>query len=211
MGAAFRVNRTGWEVRVPAFDRDAVDRHDVDFMLVQNSSVAQFWRKAILNKAVGWLRDHGYDVISLDASIWTADADLHRDIAKALSFPDYYGCNLAALHDCFSQIAHYDYASSESAAGFVLVLTGYDNFARHCPRTAWAVLDSFAIQARLAALIGHRMICLIQCNDPDFSFEPVGATPVDWNNAEWFKANRRPPRKPKNERPTRKQSRAAKR
>ena len=187
---------------MPAFDRDAVDRHDVDFMLVQNSFVVLFWRVAILKKRIGWLRDHGYHVVSLDASTWTADADLHRDIAKALSFPDYYGCNLDALHDCLGQIAHKDIEFSPKAVGLVLVLTGYDSFARHCPYAAQAVLDSFAVQARLAALIGHRMICLVQSNDPDICFESVGATPVAWNDAEWLDANRRPPRKPKRKRPT---------
>jgi hypothetical protein len=39
---------------MPAFDRDAVDRHDVDFMLVQNSFVVLFWRVAILKKSLFW-------------------------------------------------------------------------------------------------------------------------------------------------------------
>ena len=29
------------------------------------------------------------------------------------------------------------------------------------------------------------MICLVQSNDPQFTFEPVGAMPVIWNDPEW--------------------------
>ncbi|ABP54772.1 hypothetical protein Strop_2324 [Salinispora tropica CNB-440] len=72
----------------------------------------------------------------------------------------------------------------------MLVSTGYDTFARRCPRTAQVVLDIIADQARAAALIGHRVCCLVQSNDPAIRFEPVGAMPVAWNDAEWLDSSR---------------------
>jgi hypothetical protein len=72
-----------------------------------------------------------------------------------------------------------------------LVFTGYDKFAARCPRAAQIVLDIFAAQAENTALIGHRMMCLVQSDDPDIEFEPVGAMPVMWNMAEFFEAKRR--------------------
>ena len=175
-----------------AFDRAAESCRDMDFRLMVNSFVVLFLRVAILNKTIKWLQDHGYDVVSLDTSTWAAEADLHRDIAEALGFPDYYGRNLDALNDCLRTIAFYESRSLPKATGFVLALTGYDRFAKHCPSAAHAVLDIFATQARAAALIGHRMLCLVQSNDPHISFGPVGATPVVWNDAEWLHANRSP-------------------
>jgi hypothetical protein len=176
---------------VAAFDRDAESRQDLDFRLMVNTFVVLFWRMATLDQTIGWLQDHGYDVVSVDASTWTAEDDFHRDIAGALALPDYYGRNLDALNDCLCAIAAYDYTSSPKAAGFVLVVTGYERFTTHCPSVAHALLDIFAIQARAAALIGHRMLCLVQSNDPDIGLGPVGATPVMWNDAEWLDANRR--------------------
>ena len=58
------------------------------------------------------------------------------------------------------------------------------------PGTAQIVLDILARQARGALLIGHRLICLVQSNDPQLSFEPVGAMPVAWNDAEWLNSKR---------------------
>jgi hypothetical protein len=52
------------------------------------------------------------------------------------------------------------------------------------------VLDTFARRSRSAALIGRRMMCLVQTDDARLTFAPVGATPVTWNNAEWLDSKR---------------------
>jgi hypothetical protein len=43
----------------------------------------------------------------------------------------------------------------------------------------------------MAALIGRRLMCLVQSDDPRITFPPVGATGVGWNEAEWLDAKRR--------------------
>jgi hypothetical protein len=177
---------------VAAFDLDTDQSEDVAFNLVINTFVSLFWRTELLDETVRWLVDHDYEVVRLDAARWTSEADLHRDFAAALDFPDYYGENLDALNDCLRGVAGYAFGTSPKATGLVLALTGYDAFAARLPRVAYDVLDIIARQAREAMLIGHRMLGLVQSNDPDIEFEPVGATPVLWNPAEWLTANRRP-------------------
>jgi hypothetical protein len=73
-----------------------------------------------------------------------------------------------------------------------VVFTGYDAFAARCPRAAQIVLDIMADSSRSAALVGRRLMCLVQRNDPHVQFEPVGATPVAWNDAEWLDSRRQP-------------------
>jgi hypothetical protein len=73
-----------------------------------------------------------------------------------------------------------------------LAFDGYDAFARRRPRTAQIVLDILADQARRAMLTGHRMLCLVRSDNPTIAFEPVGATPVLWNQSEWLVAYRKP-------------------
>ena len=68
------------------------------------------------------------------------------------------------------------------------MLLGFDKFAAAQTDTAQALLDIFAGQARNTALIGRRMMCLVQSNDAKLNSEPVGATPVMWNDAEWLAA-----------------------
>ena len=89
-------------------------------------------------------------------------------------------------------VVDYECGTSRDAAGLALAFAGYDSFARRRPRTAQAVLDIMADQARLTMLAGHRILCLVQSDNPSITFEPVGTTAVLWNHAEWLDAHRKP-------------------
>lgn len=115
---------------------------------------------------------------------------MHNDFSEALDFPDYFGRNLDALNDCMGDVASGDYGWHRDATGLVIVLRAFDTFATVDRRTAQAMLDIFAGQARRALLIGNRIICLVQSNDPHLAFEPVGAMPVMWNEEEWLNSKR---------------------
>ena len=158
---------------------------DPAFHLVKNGAVTLYWRTEILEELVAGLVQGGYQIVRLDAGSWTKQADFHRDIKAALDFPDYYGRNLDAFNDCMRDVASWDYGASRDATGTVLVFTGYDAFASREPQAAQHILDIVALNARRAMLYGHRLLCLVQSNDPNIIFEPVGATPVLWNPAEW--------------------------
>ena len=43
--------------------------------------------------------------ITIDCSGIRSKEDLHRRLAEALSFPDWYGANLDALHDCLMSLS----------------------------------------------------------------------------------------------------------
>lgn len=159
-----------------AFDPDSDLSGDVAFRLMAASFVRLFWRHALLDQAIDWMLDHGYQVVRLDASAWPREEDLHTAIAQALEFPNYYG---------LSDVTSFEYGARRDATGLVIVFTGYDKFAAHCPHIAQITLDIIADQARTTALLGHRMCCLVQTDDPDTRFDPVGAMPVLWNDAEW--------------------------
>jgi hypothetical protein len=182
--------RAGYLPEVASWNADAETEHPVDFRLVHNTFVTMFWRSSILDETVEWLRSHGYDVVDFDAGSWTTARQMFEDLAQGLHFPDYFGRNLNALNDCMREVASGEYGWSADATGLVLVLTAFDDFVLADRRNAQAMLDIFAVQARCAMLIGNRMICLVQSNDPQLSFEPVGAMPVMWNDAEWLDSNR---------------------
>ncbi|MFE7119980.1 barstar family protein [Streptomyces sp. NPDC057654] len=157
-----------------------------------NTFVTLFWRRRLLSDTALRLEDRGFRVIRLAAGAWNSEQDLHRDIAAALRFPDYYGRKLAALDDCLGEVACYGpYDESPEGAGLVLSITDYDRFAAACPQTAQAVLDIVADQARHAAVLQRRFFCLLHSSDPDIRFEPVGATRVMWNSNESLDATRR--------------------
>lgn len=172
------------------WNADAETTHSVDFRLVHNTFVTMFWRSSLLDETVDWLRSHAYHVVEFDAGSWASDADMYDDVALGLNFPDYFGRNLDALNDCMRDVASADCGWDADATGLVIVLKAFDVFTAVDRRTAQIMLDIFADQARRAILIGHRIICLVQSNDPQLAFDPVGAMPVVWNESEWLNSKR---------------------
>jgi hypothetical protein len=173
------------------FEPNATTFQRFDYQLLQNGHVVLFWRKEVLGSARDALRQLGYAMVELDASAWSDTHAMHEQVSAALDFPDYYGHNLNALNDCLGDVARYEYGSDRTAAGLVLLVTAFDHYARREPDAAARVADIFAGVARRGLLFGHRMLCLLQVDDPRFSLPPVGATPVSWNHAEWLDSKRR--------------------
>lgn len=123
--------------------------HPLDFLLIQNGFVTLFCRRTILDEAISWLRHHSYKVTYLDAALWRSSGDMHRDIADALDFPAYYGRNLDALDDCLNDVATQSYGWTAADAGLVIVIDGYDQFAKRDAKTAHLLLDIYARRASI--------------------------------------------------------------
>ncbi|WP_171905259.1 barstar family protein [Cellulosimicrobium cellulans] len=111
------------------------------------------------------LAAHEFQVVVLEAGSWSTGAEVHRDIAVALDFPAYYGRNLDALNDCFSDVVAREYGWQPSAAGLALVFLGFDRFAAALPDFAPALVDILVTQARDASEAGATMVLLLQSDD----------------------------------------------
>lgn len=174
-----------------AFDLDELSPDNLAYRLMVNSTVHLYWRRELLEQATSWFAEHGYQLVRLKADEWRDESDMHSAFVAALDFPAYYGHNLNALNDCLRDVAAFRYGATPGAVGLLFVFVGYDQFARRCPGAAQAVLDIIASRARVAMLTGHRILALVQTDDPDLRFDPVGAASVVWNDAEWLNASRR--------------------
>jgi RNAse (barnase) inhibitor barstar len=176
---------------MPVFDPGDDLGTDLAYRLMINTSVTLFWRQGLLDATTDWLVAHGYQIVRFATAHWVTPADMHRDVAAALGFPDYYGHNLNALNDCMRDVVDQRYGWQPGATGLVLVFVGFDAFTARHPDTAQAMLDIVAGRSRDALLVGRRLFALVHSDDPQIRFESVGAVPVDWNGAEWLDANRR--------------------
>lgn len=166
------------------FREDANPWNQVDWRLLQNGALSLYLRPTILEEDLAWLATHAYTIDRFDCRTWTTVAVIHSALATALKFPAYYGENLDALNDCLSTLEIPD------ESGRVLVLEHFDVPARALSFTAHALLDIIAIQARQHLLFGRRLLGLVQTDEPELAFPPVGATPVTWNPREWLAAAR---------------------
>jgi hypothetical protein len=172
---------------------DPEDRltHPLDYRIAQRGGVALYWQLSVLDETVSWLRDRGYRVVHMDASTCATELDVHRLIADALGFPSYYGENLNALADCLYDVTEAEYGWSLDETGLALVFTRWDVVVAANAQFASGVLDVIATAIAQAALLGNRMLCLVQTNNNRRQPEqPLGGSALDWNDAEWSDANR---------------------
>ena len=63
----------------------------------------------------------------LDGTVAATRAGFFQEIARVLTFPDYFGRNWDAVYDCLTDL------SWLPAAGYALVLDGFDQFAMDAP------------------------------------------------------------------------------
>ncbi len=173
-----------------AFDPAEDLSDDLAFRMLSNSPVTLFYRPQPLADTTAWLARNGYQIVQLASGDWTPQS-MHDDIAASLSFPSYYGGNLDALNDCLRDVVAQDYGWNPQSTGLVIVFTEFDRFFKADSKRAHAVLDILAGHSRYAALIGRRLLCLVQSDDPDLRIDPLGAEPVRWNHAEWLDSKRR--------------------
>ena len=54
--------------------------------------------------------------VQLSAAAWDTPEKAHADLARALKFPDYYGHNLDALHDCLTELSDTQLVITDCAA-----------------------------------------------------------------------------------------------
>lgn len=176
---------------MPSFSLDDITSGRYDWALFQNGPIQLFWRVEVLEQAISELAKFGYIIHDVDAGPWTSESDMHDAVSREFKFPDYYGRNLNALNDCLSDVAYYGYGSRPDTLGTAFVLRHFDKFAKLETKTAHVLLDCYARQARHGLLVGHRMICLVQSDDPNITFERVGSMAVMWNPAEWLASKRK--------------------
>ena len=166
------------------------DEQTPDWDLVRNGVVTKFFDPLILSDTTGWLQEHGYRIVSLNAGHWVDNEVMHTEIAEALQFPSYYGKNLDAFVDCLRDVVDLHYGWEPTDTGLVLVIHRFDEIHSRDPRVAHAIVDIYADAARKAALIGRRLLCLVQSSDPRLEIADVGGTSPGWNYREWLNKKR---------------------
>jgi RNAse (barnase) inhibitor barstar len=153
----------------------------VDRQVLLNGPVAMYGPAERLHQHVTALESYGYRCPAFDCAEWESEAAMHRSIAGRLEFPGYYGHNLNALNDCLG------YLDIPEPGGVALVLWRFDRFVRLSAERAWEVLDVIASASWVHRLYGRRLMGLVQSDDPELHFAPVGARPVMWVSWECHK------------------------
>lgn len=163
-----------------AFLKGADNAQKLDFQIYQNGWSNLYWKMEVLEEDLTWFGRASYHIVDFDCSSWWSMDDAHLDFKKQFCFPDYYGSNYAALHDCLSEI-------DISENGMLVV---FRHFQVMDPVAAHHLLDILATHSRQNLLVGRKLLTLVQVDNPLYHIEPVGSCPVLWNQSEWLNSKR---------------------
>ncbi len=130
--------------------------------------------RAVLGQILSDLRARNYRVAAFDCRPWdpTSAAD---QLAEVLAMPPSLPRNLSTVGSWLSELARTDNPYGEPVLRLALVLGVYDDFlSRHRPE-ALSLLDAIAQATRMARLFDHRIVPLVQSDDPELT---LGAVPT---------------------------------
>jgi len=170
--------------------RDPSNCDRPDWFMLRFGPVTKFYSRDVLERTRAWLRAEGYREIEVDSSSWRSADDLHASIASAFAFPDWYGRNFDALDDLMYDFVEGGYAADPRADATAIVVLGFDAFARTTPEAAHVFLHILARHVPRALMHGHRLLVLVQSDDPRLEIAAVGGFEPRWNQAEWLNKNR---------------------
>ncbi len=156
----------------------------LDYYLMRDGGIAIYHHAQVIDKDVEWLESHGYNIEQFDCTNWKTEKDMLNVLAQKLGFPQSSQSNLDGLNDYLSDI------DVPENGGLVLVFRRYDVFNASHPSIAWQILDVFSTQSRFFLLFGKHLMVLIQSDDPNIKFNPVGSCPMQWNSKEWMNQKR---------------------
>jgi len=166
------------------FREEDFDR--IDYQILRYGASALYHRRDLFEEVAAWLKAQGYRVFRIDAS---SEEDFIAQMSQALRFLENFGYepwtgNLDALNDAFR------YLDFEGVEGIAFCFDRFDSLARKNPRFARTILDILESQSRDCLLEGRRLLALVQSDDPEISFDALGARSATWNQAEWMRCER---------------------
>ena len=147
-----------------------------------NGSIILFAKTDVLEKNIKKIESEGFEVVRFDCREWDEEI-FHKEVARKLNFPAYYGENLAAFSDCLADLPI-------NNTGILLVFTHYQSFLAKHPEVAIAMLEVVHINSWRFLLEGKAVLSFIQSTDPEISLPAIGGMVPDWNGEEWFDKDR---------------------
>jgi hypothetical protein len=170
--------------------RDASNYERPDWSMLRNGPVTKFHSRDVLDRTRTWLRAEGYREIDMDARPWGNADDLIASVRTAFSLPESTGRGFDALDDLMYDFVEGAYGADPKAEATAIVVLGFDAFARAAPDAAHVFLHILARHVPRALMHGHRLLVLVQSDDPRLEIAAVGGHEPRWNDAEWLDAKR---------------------
>ncbi|MFC3689547.1 barstar family protein [Aquipuribacter hungaricus] len=106
------------------------------------------------------------------------ETTMHQRSQERFDFPDYFGHNLAALHECLGDVTAGEFGWDPSSTGLAVAVPGFQDFAEREPGLAQKLVDTWVRTSREGLLFGHRVLWLLEFGAVAVNLQPVASVTV---------------------------------
>ncbi|MEM6844391.1 MAG: barstar family protein [Bacteroidota bacterium] len=159
------------------------ESESLDWQILRDGPIKKYFSQDILSEDIDGLYNLRYQVVDMNMFNWTSKT-AHKHIHESFDFPEYYGENLHAFRDCLSDMFDRRYR------GLAIVFRRFDVFYSDNKNLSEGILDMISAESWEWLLVGQRLICMLQSNDPDLEISKIGGEHPHWNRNEWANASR---------------------
>lgn len=141
-------------------------------------AVGIVYDRAVLGSALSDLQARAYRVAAFDCRRWSDPLIAGQEIGAAVGMPDSLPRTLPTVGSYLQELARSDAPFGDLRLRMVLVLGVFDDFLARYRAEALQLLDELGQASRLALHFQHRIITLVQSDDPNLSFVAVPTTTI---------------------------------
>ena len=136
-------------------------------------AVGIIYDRAVLGAAMNDLQAKSYRVAAFDCRRWSNPLAAGQELGTTLGMPESLPRTIPVVGSYLQELARGDSPFGDLRLRMVVVLGVFDDFLRRHRADALVLLDELGQASRMAQLFQHRVLVLIQSDDPDLEVVAV--------------------------------------
>ncbi len=135
--------------------------------------------REVLGKVLSDLRAKGYRLATFDCRKWETPLAGAQEMATTLVLPESMPRTLEMVGAWLSELAHSDAPYGDERLRLAVVLGVFDDFAARHRAEALLLVDQLGQASRMAVMFDHRVLAVVQSDDPGFHLAAVPTLAID--------------------------------
>ncbi|HET7725080.1 MAG TPA: hypothetical protein VFK68_10610 [Propionibacteriaceae bacterium] len=141
-------------------------------------AVGIVYDRAVLGAALNDLRARDYRVAAFDCRRWSNPLEAGQELGAALGMPESLPRTIPVVGQYLQELARSDEPFGDLRLRMAVVLGVFDDFLSRHRADALVLLDELAQASRMAQLFQHRILVLVQSDDPGLDVVAVPTTTI---------------------------------
>jgi hypothetical protein len=133
-------------------------------------AVGIIYDRAVLGAAMSDLQARDYRVMAFDCRRWSNPLTAGQELGAAFEMPESLPRTIPVVGSYLEELARSDAPFGDHSLRLAVVLGVFDDFVKRQRADALVLLDELGQASRMAQLFQHRILVIVQSDDPELDF-----------------------------------------